>query len=71
MPSLHIDLYAGRGKSEVEYLHGAVVRAGEKLGIATPVNKLLTETLVALTNKDIPLETYAGQPEKFLSKLNS
>ena len=26
MPSFHIDLHSGRGKSEVEYLHGAVAR---------------------------------------------
>ncbi|MGA7194459.1 MAG: 2-dehydropantoate 2-reductase, partial [Anaerolineales bacterium] len=58
MPSFHIDLYSGRGKSEVEYLHGAVVRAGEKFGVATPVNKVLTETLMKLTNKEIPLEEF-------------
>ena len=67
MPSFHIDLYSGRGKSEVEYLHGAVVRAGEKSGIPTPVNKVLTETLVKLTNKEIPLEEFAHQPERLLA----
>ena len=71
MPSFHIDLYSGRGKSEVEYLHGAVVREGKKYNIPTPVNELLTNTLLALTNKEIPLEEYAGQPEKFLSQLKS
>jgi 2-dehydropantoate 2-reductase len=71
MPSFHIDLHSGRGKSEVDYLHGAIVRAGEKAGVPTPVNKLLTETLLALTNKEIPLEEYAGKPEKLLEKLNS
>ena len=69
MPSFHIDLHSGRGKSEVEYLHGAVVRAGEQFHLATPINKLLTETLLALTNKDIPLEEFAHQPEKLLSKV--
>ena len=69
MPSFHIDLHSGRGKSEVDYLHGAVVRAGEKTKVPTPVNKLLTETLMALTNGEIPLEEYAHQPEKLLSKL--
>ena len=69
MPSFHIDLYAGRGQSEVRYLNGAVVRHGEKVKIATPVNRLLTETLLALTAKEIPLETYAHQPEKLLAKL--
>jgi len=69
MPSFHIDLHMGRGKSEVEYLHGAVVRAGEKCNVPTPVNKVLTETLVALTNKEIPLEEFAHKPEKLLAKI--
>jgi 2-dehydropantoate 2-reductase len=71
MPSFHIDLHSGRGKSEVEYLHGAVVRAGERCNVPTPVNKALTETLLALTNKGIPLEEFAHQPEKLLAKIHS
>ena len=71
MPSFHIDLYSGRGKSEVEYLHGEVVRAGAKYKVPTPVNKVLTETLLALTNKEIPLEEFAHKPEKLLSKVES
>ena len=70
MPSFHIDLYSGRGKSEVEYLHGEVVRAGKKCNVPTPVNKVLTETLLALTNKEIPLEEFSHKPEKLLAKLN-
>lgn len=69
MPSFHIDLHSGRGKSEVDFLHGAVVRAGEKTGVQTPVNKALTETLLALTHKQIPLEAFAGQPQKLLGLL--
>jgi 2-dehydropantoate 2-reductase len=70
MPSFHIDLHSGRGKSEVEYLHGAVVRAGETFNVPTPVNKVLTETLVALTKKEIPLEEFAHKPEKLLTKIS-
>lgn len=69
MPSFHIDLHSGRGKSEVEYLHGEVVRAGEKHNVPTPVNKVLTETLLALTRGEIPLEEFARRPEKLLAKL--
>lgn len=69
MPSFHIDLHSGRGKSEVDYLHGAVVRAGEKTGVPTPVNRLLTETLLALTNGEMILEKYAHKPEKLLAEL--
>lgn len=70
MPSFHIDLYSGRGRSEVDWLNGAVVRFGKKAGVATPVNKVLTETLQALTIGELPLNTYAGQPEKFLALIS-
>jgi 2-dehydropantoate 2-reductase len=69
MPSFHIDLYSGRGKSEVEWLNGAIVRYGQKTSVATPVNKLLTETLQALTQGTLALETYSGQPDKLLARL--
>ena len=68
MPSFHIDLHSGRGKSEVQYLHGEVVRAGEECHVPTPVNKVLTETLMALTSKEIPLEAFAHQPAKLLAR---
>ncbi len=71
MPSFHIDLHAGRRKSEVTYLHGAVVRAGQVFGVPTPVNKMLTETLLALTDGSIPLAEYSHQPEKLLKRLHA
>jgi len=70
MPSFHIDLYSGRGKSEVEFLHGAIAREGKARGIPTPVNEMLTNTLMSLTRKEIPLEEYAGKPEELLALLN-
>jgi 2-dehydropantoate 2-reductase len=69
MPSFHIDLHAGRGQSEVGYLNGAVVRHGEQLGIPIPVNRLLNETLLALTKGEIPLAAFAHQPEKLLREI--
>lgn len=69
MPSFHIDLHSGRGRSEVEYLHGEIVRAGQECNVPTPVNKVLTQTLLALTNKEIPLEEFAHKPEKLLAKI--
>lgn len=67
MPSFHIDLYAGRKKSEVEFLNGAVVRAGERLGIPTPVNRVFTQTLLALAQGEIPLEDFNHKPRKLIS----
>lgn len=67
MPSFHIDLHAGHRKSEVEWLQGAVVRYGEKLGIPTPVNRLLTETLLALVRGEVPIAEFSHQPEKLVA----
>lgn len=66
MPSFHIDVHAGRGKSEVEWLNGAVVRYGEKFSVPTPVNKQLTGILMAMTRGEIPLAEFGGQPDKLL-----
>jgi 2-dehydropantoate 2-reductase len=67
MPSFHIDLHSGRGRSEVEYLNGAVARYGKKFHVPTPVNNTLTEILVGMTQGEIAKETYAHQPEKLLA----
>ena len=67
MPSFHIDLYAGRKQSEVEFLNGAIVRAGERMGIETPVNRVLTETLVAMAKGSVDKKNFVGQPEKLLA----
>ncbi len=66
MPSFHIDLHAGRRKSEVEWLQGAVVRYGEKFGVPTPVSRLLTETLLAMVRGEIPITEFSRQPEKLI-----
>lgn len=68
MPSFHIDLHSGRGQSEVDYLNGAVVRYGIKLGISVSANQLLTETLLLLTNGQLDRETFTQQPEKLLER---
>jgi 2-dehydropantoate 2-reductase len=41
-PSLRIQSHADRGPSEVDWLNGAVARAGERIGVATPINRRLT-----------------------------
>jgi 2-dehydropantoate 2-reductase len=66
MPSFHIDLHAGRGQSEVDYLNGAVVRTGREVGVKTPVNEVLTQTLLELTRGKMDLSEFAHRPEKLL-----
>ena len=69
MPSFHIDLYSGRGVSEVDYLNGAVVRFGNQLHLPTPVNRWQNQTLMSLVRGELPVEEYAHQPEKYLQSL--
>lgn len=69
MPSFHIDLHGGRGRTEVGFLNGAVARAGAGAGVPTPVNALLTDTLEALSAGDLPLNTYRHDPDALLARL--
>lgn len=68
-PSFHIDLYSGRGKTEVSWLNGAVVRHGARFGIPTPVNQVLTDTLEALTVRPLERGRFRHHPEALLALL--
>jgi 2-dehydropantoate 2-reductase len=68
MPSFHIDLHSGRGQTEVDYLNGAVVRFGSRLGIATPANQVLNETLLAITRHELPQDLFSKNPEALLER---
>lgn len=67
MPSFYLDLNSGRRKTEVKWLNGAVARTGARLGVDTPVNRILTETLVRLTDGREPIRDFLHHPEKLLS----
>lgn len=54
MSSTAQDLARGK-RSEIDHLNGFIVRRGEALGIATPVNRLL-HTLVRLLEKSLPAQ---------------
>jgi 2-dehydropantoate 2-reductase len=69
MPSFHIDLYSGRGKSEVEYLNGAVVRYGLLAHLPTPINQWLNQTLLDLIQGRLSTDEYSHQPEKLIDLL--
>ena len=66
MPSLQIDLAAERPTSEVAVLNGAIVEAGQKVGVITSVNKTLTDILSRLVSNELAWEDYQHQPEKLL-----
>lgn len=71
LPSLHLDLRAGRPRSEVGWLHGAVARHAAQLGRAAPVNRVLCETLEALHSGALPLEAFRHKPEALLAQLRA
>jgi 2-dehydropantoate 2-reductase len=64
MPSFHIDLHSGRGKSEVVYLNGAVARFGEQVKVDTPVNRILTNVLLSMTEGQMSLDQFARRPDR-------
>ncbi len=68
-PSLHMDLAAGKPKSEVKYLNGAVVRHAIQNGLTAPINQCLTDTLEGIVSGKLPWADYRGHPEKLLKKI--
>lgn len=68
MPSFHIDLHSGRGQSEVDYLNGAVVRTGARLGLRTPANRVLNETLLSITRSELDGQLFIHKPEALLQR---
>lgn len=71
LPSLHLDLAAGRSTSEITVLNGAIVQAGQRLGIPTPVNQTLTEILSGLVSGRLAWAEYQNQPGKLLAKVRN
>ncbi|TFH34912.1 MAG: hypothetical protein E4G99_08475 [Anaerolineales bacterium] len=68
-PSLHYDI--GRGRSEVEWLNGAIVKRGGLLEVPTPVNRILTQTLLELVHRQRPHQDFINQPQKLLQLFTS
>lgn len=63
-PSLSLDL--ARGRSEVGWLNGAVVRYGQQVGVPTPVNAALTETLEGIMSGRLEAALYHREPGRLL-----
>jgi 2-dehydropantoate 2-reductase len=66
MPSFHIDLHSGRGKTEVRWLNGAVARYGAEHGVPTLINHTFTETLEALSVGQLNKEDFHRRPGALL-----
>jgi len=66
MPSLHIDLHSGKGRSEVGWLNGAVVKLGQQLKIPTPINQFFTETLTSLLDDHESRRMWHGESKRLV-----
>ena len=71
MPSLQIDLAAGRPTSEIEVMNGAIVRAGQEVGVPTPVNSALTTILRGLFAGELNWNDYQHRPDKLLAAIQN
>jgi 2-dehydropantoate 2-reductase len=63
-PSLALGM--ARGRSEVGWLNGAVVRYGQQAGVPTPVNAALTEALEGIVSGRVDAALYRRDPERLL-----
>ncbi len=68
-PSFHQDLSAGKRRTEVSFLNGAIARHAAALGLAAPVNRALTDTLENIVAGGTPWEAYQGKPEKLAEEI--
>jgi len=64
LPSFHYDI--GRGQSEIHHLNGAVVKAGEEIGLPTPANRFLTETMLTIVKDASKHKALQNHPDEFL-----
>ena len=69
LPSFHLDLKAGRPKTEVSYLNGAIARHAEQVGLSAPINQKLSEILEAIVTGKVSWEEYRNRPEKLAREI--
>jgi 2-dehydropantoate 2-reductase len=71
MPSLWWDLQRGKGRTEARFLNGAVVDAGARRDVSTPVNSVLWAILEQCTAVPSEWERYRRQPDRLKALLRT
>jgi 2-dehydropantoate 2-reductase len=71
MPSLWWDLQRGKGRTEVRVLNGAVVDAGARVAVPTPVNSVLWAIMEQVTASATEWERYRRQPARLKALLRT
>lgn len=62
-PSLLLDLRAGKDRTEVDVLNGAVARAARTAGVAAPVNTVYARLVAELSRAPALRERYRARPD--------
>lgn len=70
-PSLHAEVAGRTGRSEVPWLNGAVVVRGRDVGVPTPVNAVLTDTLTRLVRGDDDPAAWRGRADRLAAAASS
>lgn len=68
-PSLLLDLRAGRSRTEVEWMNGAVAESAGRLGLPAPLNRGLTSILREVASGRVPAEAFRNRPQALLQAL--
>lgn len=68
MPSLYLDLSRNKGRSEVGWLNGAVVRAAAAKELLVPANWVLYDSLSAVVEGRESWEHFRNQPSTLLAR---
>lgn len=71
MPSMYLDLEAGREQLEVGDLNGAIVRYGQETGVPTPVNAALTRILSRLADGTLEWDKYRDNPLRLIQDVRT
>ena len=69
MPSFYLDMQSGRGRTEADWLNGAIVRAGAGVRVATPVNTTLTAVLMRISQDSQERERFRAHPGRLLAEI--
>ncbi len=71
LPSLHIDLHAGKRRSEVQWLNGAVVAKGREVGVPTPVNAALVAVMEELLADPAQIAAWHGAHDRLVQRVQA
>jgi 2-dehydropantoate 2-reductase len=70
-PSTWQDLYLKRGRTEVEYFNGEIVRLGEEHGVATPLNSLMVRVVNRMASEKTQPGAYTAAQLRTMLKEES